>query len=385
MENEGVLELDAAPKAVRTTQRDCGIDLLRLLSMFMIVCLHVLSQGSVMVRYSSNPLSYDMSWMLESLAMCAVNCYGLISGYVGVNSKWRLSRFLRLYANVWFYSAGITLITGIAGTGRVTGEILTKSLFPISGKAYWYFSCYAALFFMEPFLNKLLLALTDLQRRILFHSIFWIFCAATMIPKIFSIDYLVLLGGYSFVWLAALYLCGGCLALTPPAKRHKRGYYAAMYVLLAMISWLYKLGMERITRALLGEAKYARMLLTYTAPTMFLCGVCLLLACRGLYIRSQRVARAISCLAGSAFSVYLIHAHPMIWEYALKGAFKRYSYLPAQQILGPTLLAALGIFAACLLADQIRRALFRLLHVDIWCSRLEGHLLHLGRKYLGQN
>ena len=68
-------------------KRNYGIDLLRMLSMFMIVNLHVLGQGGAMVRIVGDEAGYYAAWFLETCAYCAVDCYGLISGYVGVNGS----------------------------------------------------------------------------------------------------------------------------------------------------------------------------------------------------------------------------------------------------------------------------------------------------------
>ena len=71
------------------TDRNDGIDLLRIVSMYMITILHVCGQGGAMVRIASHPATYYACWLLETMCMCAVNCYGLISGYVGVKSTFR--------------------------------------------------------------------------------------------------------------------------------------------------------------------------------------------------------------------------------------------------------------------------------------------------------
>ena len=60
-----------------------GRDRLRMAAMFMVAVLHVLGAGGVL--NSATPLSpdYVTAWLLETAAFCAVNCYALLSGYVG--------------------------------------------------------------------------------------------------------------------------------------------------------------------------------------------------------------------------------------------------------------------------------------------------------------
>lgn len=82
-------------------RRNYGIDLLRMLSMFMVSVLHVLGQGSVLSASGKIPLNYAFAWFLEISAYCAVNCYALISGYVGVKSRFKYTTSL-IFGFRWF-------------------------------------------------------------------------------------------------------------------------------------------------------------------------------------------------------------------------------------------------------------------------------------------
>ncbi len=355
----------------RRPGRDNGLDMLRALSMLMIVCMHVMGQGGVLIRRSSLPLSYDMCWLLESFCFCAVNCYGLISGYVGIRSKWRPSRYLELYLTVWFYSAGVTGLFAVVEGEKLTRELIIKSLLPVSSKAYWYFSCYTALFFLVPFLNRMVLSLQDRERRALMKTEFLIFCILPLVPKVFQIDILVLLGGYSPIWLIALYVFGACMALSPPKKQHGRMYYLTGYILFAFSSWAVRILAERITMRIYGEIRYNRILLYYNAPTIFLCGVCLLLAFRNIYLKQGRMRKISGFLGASSFSVYLLHTQPVIWDLYLKGAFSDWSYLRASVILLPVLGAGCVIYVLCSAADLLRMGLFHVLHIHALTSGID--------------
>ena len=74
-------------------KRNYGIDALRLISMFMVVVLHVLGQGGVLKAAKNG--QYIISWLLEIIAYCAVNCYAIISGYVGYSDVASFSRAFR--------------------------------------------------------------------------------------------------------------------------------------------------------------------------------------------------------------------------------------------------------------------------------------------------
>ena len=67
-------------------KRNYGIDLLRMILMLMVVILHVLGHGGVLDATTPLSAKYCVSWLIESFAYCAVNCYALISGYVYFNA-----------------------------------------------------------------------------------------------------------------------------------------------------------------------------------------------------------------------------------------------------------------------------------------------------------
>lgn len=62
------------------TERNYGIDTLRLIAMLGIVILHVLSHGGGIRNTAEN--NYWISTLLRIIVFPAVNCYGIISGYV---------------------------------------------------------------------------------------------------------------------------------------------------------------------------------------------------------------------------------------------------------------------------------------------------------------
>ncbi|MBR4123004.1 MAG: hypothetical protein IKT93_01140, partial [Clostridia bacterium] len=66
-------------------QRNVGIDILRVISMFFIIVGHILAQGGGLTAYLNGGMnnSYHFFNILFILALCGVNCFALVSGYVG--------------------------------------------------------------------------------------------------------------------------------------------------------------------------------------------------------------------------------------------------------------------------------------------------------------
>lgn len=65
-----------------TNTRNCGIDLLRIVCMLCVVILHILGHGNVL-RTTVSTAGFSIAWLWEVFAYPAVNCFILISGFVG--------------------------------------------------------------------------------------------------------------------------------------------------------------------------------------------------------------------------------------------------------------------------------------------------------------
>ena len=78
-------------------ERNYGIDLLRVLATYMVLVLHVMGQGGIVWTIDGSSNNYIVAWLLELLAFCAVNCYALISGYVGLYKKFKLNTTFLYY------------------------------------------------------------------------------------------------------------------------------------------------------------------------------------------------------------------------------------------------------------------------------------------------
>ena len=84
-------------------QRNYGIELLRIIAMFMIVSLHTLGQGGILASVTPNSPQFHIAWILEIACFCAVNIYALISGYVLSDKPFRLSRLINLRLQLLLY------------------------------------------------------------------------------------------------------------------------------------------------------------------------------------------------------------------------------------------------------------------------------------------
>lgn len=61
--------------------RQSNVEVLRILSMLMIVCLHIMNHGGLLDTVVPYTVNYYLFYVIEIFSYVAVNVYVLISGY----------------------------------------------------------------------------------------------------------------------------------------------------------------------------------------------------------------------------------------------------------------------------------------------------------------
>ena len=84
--------------------RNYGIDLLRLVLMFMVCMLHTLGQGGVLYASVDGTIGYKAYWFLEILSYCAVDGFAIVSGYVASNRPRKYEKLVNMWFQAFFYS-----------------------------------------------------------------------------------------------------------------------------------------------------------------------------------------------------------------------------------------------------------------------------------------
>lgn len=333
-------------------EKNMGIEWLRILSMYMVVVLHTLGQGGILSSFQKGTMEYSLTWFLETASFGAVDCFALISGYVGWNSHFSYRKFFRLWLQVAFYTIGITALFSVFMPEAVTQDQWFGACFPIIKKQYWYMTAYAGMFVLIPVLNQ---AAAQMKAKQLSCVCLAIFAVFSLLPNLFKVSIFGLGGGYSTIWLCLLYLLGAfwckyksvCLGHLPAFfSRHLIVLPAAVYLICTVLSLILKL---------VGFSQFVG----YTSPTILI-GSGALLVLFSQLSPGRISTKAARFLAPSALSVYLIHVHPLVWDNLM--LLFAIGHFPSGPLLSVWVLAvALGIYLACSLIDLPRRGLFRLL------------------------
>ena len=360
-------------------ERNYGIDILKILSMMMIAVLHVLGQGGVLNNLRVLSSSYNTAWFLETASFGAVNCFALASGFVQVRSKAKPSRLAELWLTAAYYTILITLIFSKSSPSLVTKKEWFYACLPVSTNQYWYFTSYFGMCFLIPFLNKGITALfysthsctennsditppdnkhSSLSKAIIVLTA--LFIVFTIIPLITRSDIFFTNNGYSLIWLTVLYIAGAILRTSGAAEKSNGFVCFMLYLFFTTAAWLSKLYILRHPLVIESENITSSTLIQYTSPLIALSSVSLMIAFSKIKIRFAVIQKIIIFLSSLAFSVYLIHVHPLVWNNILKNRFVSYARLNPHQLVIAVLCTAAAIWALCTLIDIPRALLFRL-------------------------
>ncbi len=342
------------PLAQNIDKRNYGIDLLRLYAMFMVTILHTLGHGGVLnaaVGAKSN-----MVWLFEIGAYCAVNCYAMISGYVSYSEKekpYKYSKFATMWLQVVFYSFGITLLWHLLGKATFDANTFKNALMPVSASQYWYFTAYAGLFFVVPWLNRFVRGLTKNQMTRFVIIAFVVFACFTNYCRSKYGDIFKLSNGYSFVWLVIMYLFGAWLKKCNIPEKTK-GISAILTIVICIaLTWVLKVFSQT----------NKEFFISYISPTIVLISLCYIIIFDKIKI-GRFLKPVIKFLSPAAFGVYLIHEQSIVRGNFIANKFACIAELSLKQIPFAIIASALSIFLICLIIERIRLSLFNLFRIN---------------------
>ena len=337
--------------------RQMNYDLLIIIAMLMIVCLHYLSKGGALgdpkVELSTNGY---IAWLVEAFCLVAVNVYVLISGYFGVDSQsFTIRKPFKIWRQVWFYSVTIGLIMLV--TGAVPWNLYQGMtyVFPIVTEHYWFATAYLLLCLMMPFLNAGVEKLDRKSFQWILIVLFVLFSVAkTVLPMQLPWDH----KGYDAFWFVFLYLTGAYLK-----KYEIHGGIKWLFVYVSGVFAIYlSFLMLQVVYLKLGKlGDFVSYSYSYNYLFTYVAAVGLFLSFANVGKNwGEKTKKVISTLAGATFGVYLIHEHV-----ELRGLWKTLFHCEeyAQRSTGMFLLHMIGtvgvVYAGCTMIELIRQWICR--------------------------
>ena len=285
--------------------RNTGIDLLRLVLMFLIILGHLFAHTQLRTQLPVFSLSGVWCWEWQALCLCAVDCFILITGYFMLRTRWQLSHLLKLWLSIWIYAVGIGGIFLLATPASSTVSILLDMFLPILRRVWWFMSAYVLLYLLIPFLNQGLRQLSHRQFTYLAIGLVLVFYVFPLFAFFFPpYDPTEGMGIIGFV---TLYILGAYLA----AQNISLSWQKCLLGLLINNACIF--GSKALLEYIVGRYNLsAGTGLLYHYNTIFELFNAILLLLLFKQISWTRGAKWITGTASSVFAVYLLHEHPLV-------------------------------------------------------------------------
>ncbi len=360
-------------------QRNVGIDILRIVSMFFIIIIHILMQGGTLSAYLNKGLqgSYYFLNTVYVIAYCGVNCFALVSGYVGWQNTFKIEKIIKLWANVIFWSVGVSLILFVFNKEFFSVKEAVSMFLPLIRGRYWFFNAYFVVFIFSPLLNHFIKTLPKKTFQYFLLAVVFVFCVIPFLAL--GNDVLRIQSGNEFTWLMVMYLVGGYFSKYPVMI--KKPYKCIIAFLgFALLNFAYKYLIELVTTKIFGVPSYGDLFLSHTSPVVVGEAVCLLLCFSNLKVKNKTLIKTVAFVTPSIFSVYIIHVHPIIFWNILKDTF---TWLTEYNVLVSFVLVmaiSFAILIGCIGLDYVRIFIFKLLKIDSLCSNLGKNITQFIKK-----
>lgn len=326
-----------------TKERNSNIELLRILSMLMIVFHHFSVHGKFLYSgIDTNVLYLDFIQMWGKIGVVV---FMLISGYFLVSVQAiRTSKVIKLWLQAVFYSVILYIMTAALKFTDFSVVELVQAVFPFSSGLWWFASAYFVLYLLSPFINKLLNGISQKSfiGLLLLETLLWgvlgiISRHGFQSNELISMIYIYTIGAYIRLYKNDVKLSKG-----------KNIFYLAIAV---FVTYLAKVGLEFAGTKMGLLAGYALWVYDYRSPFGIAVAVLLFYLFKNINLSNNKL---INIISSATFGVYLIHdsnyIRPLIWE----TIFHVNDYQDASYFIPYSIGVCLAVYAACTLVELLR-------------------------------
>ena len=331
---------------VDKTIRNSNIELLRIVLMFMVILLHFNngSMGGAFNYVKNIPVNNFILYLFESLSICAVNCFMIISGYfLAYNKTVKLSKivdllFIVILYNLFDLMLSIVLNENVFSLKALVGCFIPANYFAIFYIITYIFSPFVALIFDN--------TTKKIQNLLLFFTLVIFVLLPTFIDIVNNLG-LNLNGispisingngaGYTIVQFVVCLIIGFYL---------RRNNINGNTFLLIIIYVLSSIIMTLFIHKLPSLYNYCSVFTVVNAICLFL-----------LFNKLNFNNKIVNYISKSVFAIYCIHTH-----YSINLLWKKYLILPKfvgggiSEMLICMIISVVVMFVFCLVIDIIVR------------------------------
>ena len=312
-------------KSINMERRNSGIELLKLIAIFIIIQNHVVQTLTEYLGfYPSNEFVLSLTGYIESpqillLAMMRFggglgnNIFFICSAWFLLdNNKIKKDKVQKMIADVWVISLLLLIIMLIVRKGDIPISLLLKQFMPLTFENNWYITCYLLFYFIHPFLNTIIKSTSQKE---LFRLSFGMVLLYLVINFILGSHFFtsILIVWISIYFLLA-YLKKYCIALMNDRKKNSLVLFLSVFLsaLFFILTNYCSKTIGFLQNVLLHWVVLYNPLLILASLSVF-----------NLFRKSSQKNKVINYISGLSLYIYLIHENmliryyirPQIWQF----------------------------------------------------------------------
>ena len=349
------------------SERTSNFELMRIISMLLIIIYHVLAHGSFVEKSSSGSMYVYM--FIHSLVVIGVNSFVLLTGYFQYNKHIKLTKIMALNNADWFYRVlflCLVLFFNIEVGHDITKVEIIKSFLPIDYGIYWFINCYIILYLISPLLNKIIVVSNKRQHLVTIVTLSLIF---SIVPTLTHQEVVYNLYGRSLSTFILLYFIGSYIAKYPIENDIKKLSKTAIktisiggYILCAVILTMCFVMSKNLTDIGSISSEIAKIFIelyfSYSSPIVIIESVFYFYIFKMMSFSNKFINKISICTIG----IYLVHENIYVREnlYNYLGITKigQFSYKHVLLLFG----LALSLFVISLIVEKLRLIIFTFIY-----------------------
>lgn len=327
--------------------RQSSIELLRIISMVMIVLGHFLYQSGGLNGHTG--ITQFALVFIGSGARIAVNLFFMIGMWFMVDYPFSFKRVLKLYGTTWMYTSVITIIIMLLGIKSISLVTILNGFFPFLMGVFWYVTVYIEILLIAPFLQKIFDWNKKKIERLLI-VLFLLFSILSTIRKFMDNLFCGLCWGIFLYVLIGYY---------KKYVRQRREYSPMLtlsagiflYTAMTVMKWVFYT--QEGTLFQYGYKVMEQHLSDYKCLPNFVVSFLIFMSFVNLDT-AIGTNKTINAIAEATFDVYLLHQFPNFYDYLWHGIYKSDSWMNSNLYFLFVALVVISLFFSGFIIMKIR-------------------------------
>ncbi|WCG36005.1 acyltransferase family protein [Companilactobacillus farciminis] len=334
---------------MRHKSRNSNIELLRIISMFLIVLHHFAIHGifNSHIVIANLTINKMLAEFLIIGGKIGVDLFVLIMGYFLIDSNFKIKKVFQLETQILTYSIGISIVFVLLKYVNISMSAVIKTIFPVITNSYWFVTSYIIIYMIFPIINKIIKSLNKRSNvKILITLIILLF----FLPTFFNLK----VGVSNIGTFLTMYYMGAMIKIySSKYNIGKMGYRLLLGNLTFSIIGFASLNLAGILFNI--EQFLNKSTHFFDDNSVFMLGIAV-----GLFLiflnKKEFSNKYINFIASLSFGVYLIHDNflmrPILWN----NIFHVHTLLklnPVVFVLAAFLITFV-IYVVCSLIDMVR-------------------------------